>query len=153
MKYYSLLLAAGLLLGSAQTLSAMGMGDFMDAASSATEQKEESSLINSLTSQLGVTPAQATGGAAALFNSAASDMDATDYSKLTDAVPDIKSITDSASSLSALAGAAGGSGSLVDQFSALGMDSSMIEKFTPIVLDYVKKEGGPALMKMLSGAL
>ena len=153
MKHYSLLLAAGLLLGSIQTVSAMGMGDFADAATSAAGQQQESSLLSSLTSQLGVTSAQATGGAAAIFNSASSNMDASDYSKLTDAVPDIKSITDSASSLSALAGAAGGSSSLIDQFSALGMDSSMIDKFTPIILDYVKKEGGPALMKMLSSAL
>lgn len=153
MKNFTLLLTAGLLLGSVQTVSAMGMGDFMEAASSATEQKKESSLLSSLTSQLGVTPAQASGGAAAIFNSASSNMGASDYSKLTDAVPDIKSITDSASSLSALAGAAGGSSSLIDQFSALGMDSSMIGKFTPIILDYVKKEGGPALMEMLSSAL
>jgi hypothetical protein len=153
MKRFTLLLASGLLLGSVQTASAFGMGEMMEAASSATGQTKESSLLGMLTSQLGVTPAQASGGAAAILNNASSNMGASDFSKLTDAIPDIKSITDSASTLSSLAGAAGGGSSLIDQFSALGMDGSMIGKFTPIILDYVKKEGGSALMKMLSSAL
>jgi len=153
MKRYSLLLAAGLLLGSVQTASAFGMGDVMGAASSATGQKQESGLLDSLTSELGVTPAQASGGAAAILGDASSKLSPSDLGKLTDAVPDIKSITDNASSLSSLAGAAGTASSVADQFKALGMDSSMIGKFTPVIMEYVSKIGGSSAMGILGSVL
>lgn len=153
MKRYSLLLAAGLLLGSVQSVSAFSMGDAMSAASSATGQKTESGMLDSLTSQLGVTPAQASGGAAAILGDATSKLSPDDLTSLTDAVPDIKSITDGASSLSSLAGAAGTASSVADQFSALGMDPSMIGKFTPIIMEYVNKVGGSSAMGILSSVL
>ncbi len=153
MKSYSLLLAASLLLGSAQSLSAISMGDLADAASSATGQKQESGLLDSLSSELGVSPAQASGGAAAILGDATSKLSADDLGKLTDAVPDIKSITDSASSLSALAGAAGTASSVASQFSALGMDPAMIAKFTPIIMEYVNKIGGSSAMGILGSVL
>ncbi len=152
MKKFSLLLGTALLFGSAHSALAFGLSDAMDMASSASSQTSESSLLGSLTSQLGVSTTQAAGGAAALFNEASTNMNADDYSKLTEAVPDIKNITDTAAAASALSGGAT-TGSLIDQFSALGMDSSMIDKFTPIVLDYVKTKGGPAIMDMLGAAL
>ncbi len=153
MKYYSLLLAASLLLGSTQTLSAMSMGDLADAASSATGQQKESGLLDSLSSQLGVSPAQASGGAAAILGDATSKLSPSDLGKLTDAVPDIKSITDGASSLSSLAGAAGAASSVADQFSALGLDPAMIGKYTPIIMEYVNKIGGPSAMGILGSVL
>lgn len=153
MKRHTLLLAAGLLLGSLQSASAFSMGDAMSAASSATGQTAGSGLLDSLTSQLGVTHAQASGGAAAILGDATSKLSPGDLSTLTDAVPDIKSITDNASSLSSLAGAAGGASSVAEQFSALGMDPSMIGKFTPIIMEYVNKMGGSSAMGILSSVL
>ena len=131
-------------------LSAFDMGSAMDAASSMTtptdnKTSEASSLIDTLTQTLGVTSAQATGGTAALLNEAKGNMDASSFSSLLSSVPGLSSLTGSGTSLSGA--------SLVQQFSALGMDSGMIDKFTTIVLDYVKNEGGTQAMSLLKSAL
>lgn len=90
------------------------------------------------------------------------------------AAPTLAPTTANASGGSALAGAAakalGGSGALGTQaadmggklatlqqlapaFEQLGMKQKMVGKFVPVIVDYVKQQGGASTAKLLTGAL
>lgn len=145
-----------LMLTAPMGLNAFDFGSAMNAASTLTGSSESSavsessSLISTLTDKLGITETQATGGTAALLNEAKGNMSSSDYSSLLSSVPGLSSIM--GGSGSSLLGGLGG-GSLTDQFSALGMDSDMIGKFVPVLLEYVQSSGGTDMMSMLKGAL
>lgn len=124
-------------------------------------------LIGLLTGKLGVTDQQAEGGAGAIFDYAKQKLGAEDFSKVTDALPGVDSLIDSApqssaltgklgSSVSSLGGQSGsavGMASLADRFSTLGLDSKMVNEYVTVILDYAKSEGGESVMNLLKGAL
>ena len=106
-------------------------------------------LIDQLTKNLGVNENQAKGGAGMLFNLAKQKLGSADFSKVSSAVPDVDSLMSAAPAsgggfFSKLFGGGGGLAGLAGGFSKLGMDSSMIGKFVPIVLSFVKGKGGDA---------
>ncbi len=141
-------LAAALLLGTLPA-AAFDMGGLADAAAKAGGvSAKNGGLVSDLVSQLGVTPSQATGGVAALLGSAKQKMPAQDFSKLTASVPELGTLLNSG----AAAGLAQGL-SLDKQFAALGLDPSMIGKFTPIIMQYVQKLAGPEVSQLLAAAL
>lgn len=148
MKPFILFVLAGLL-GTPLCLNASMLEGAMDQAASLSEKstQKESGLVGTLMDSLGVTKTQAVGGTAALLNKAKSNMSGDDFSSLLSSVPGLSSISSSAASL------LGSSSSLTDQFSALGMDSGMIGKFTSTLLGYVQGEGGTKVMSMLKSAL
>ncbi|MBU0675531.1 MAG: DUF2780 domain-containing protein [Proteobacteria bacterium] len=127
----------------------------------------ESDLTGQLTKELGVTDQQAEGGAGAIFKAASKNMSADDFSKVTEAMPWVKSLmnaapkADSGSSplgnVSSMLGKKGSSLSsqsdLVDTFSKLGLKSEMISKYLPIVLEYAQSKGGREIAQMLKDAL
>ena len=55
------------------------------------------------------------------------------------------------SGMSSMMGSLGGMGALAEQFSALGLDASDVQKYLPVVMDYVEKVGGPAAMGLMKG--
>jgi hypothetical protein len=124
-------------------------------------------LVKTLTSKLGVTDAQATGGSGAIFNMAKQNLSKSKFAKIAKAVPGIdkmmkaapktesdKGVLGSASALVAKdAPAVSKAASLTNSFSKLGMSADMVDKFTPVILDYVKAKGGDKTMKILQGAL
>jgi hypothetical protein len=124
-------------------------------------------LVKSLTSKLGVTNEQATGGSGAIFNLAKQNLSKSKFTQVAKAVPGIdkmmkaapktesdKSVLGSASTLIAKdAPAVGKAASLTNSFSKLGMNADMVDKFTPVILDYVKSKGGDKTMKILQSAL
>ncbi len=124
-------------------------------------------LVGMLTKNLGVTSEQAEGGAGAIFDSASKNMSAEDFTKVTDALPEVKSLMSSASSgdsgsgtlggLSSMLGKSGGSLStlagLSDTFSKLGLSSDMVGKFIPVVLEYAQSKGGSTVSNLLKSAL
>lgn len=121
-------------------------------------------LLQSLTSQLGVTTEQAVGGAGALFNLAKSRLPGADYAQIASVVPDIDNliaaapqVKDSATgAVASMLGGENGLGSLAtlaSSFSQLGLSSDMISQFTPIVLDYLQQSGGTDVMALMKGAL
>jgi hypothetical protein len=146
-----------------------------------TGSTQEQGLVDLLVSQLGVTSEQATGGSGAIFNLAKERLTPEQFSGIADSVPGIdtmlgaaptagetaeesgemSSMTDmlseatgSTSSLSEGAGGSmGGLGSLVAPFGQLGMSPDMVQKFVPVVLDYVNSQGGASAMQLLQGAL
>lgn len=103
-------------------------------------------LITNLTSTLGVTPTQAIGGTAAVLYDAKSSMTATDYKSLTQQVPQVSSL------MSAVPSSFLKTGTTASQFSMLGMDASMVDKFSPLVLEYLQSGATPGMDRILSAA-
>lgn len=148
----SLTLAALLLLIS--TANAFDFGSLMQtvapvaqtAAPIADSALTSNPLIKNLTTTLGVTPTQAIGGTAAIINDAKSNMKPTDFTELTKQVPQAGTL------LNAAPAGMLGLGSIGSQFSFLGMDASMVDKFSPLVLEYLQSGTTPGMDKILSAA-
>jgi len=125
-------------------------------------------LVKELTGNLGVSEKQAKGGAGLSFNLAKDKLSSNDFSKVSSAVPGIDEMMGAAPAskggaigalgglASGLGGKAGGLGSLASLaggFSKLGMDGSMIGKFVPVILSFVKGKGGDATKNILEKVL
>jgi len=102
------------------------------------------------------------GGAGALFKNAKDNLSADDFTKVSNIVPEMDEYLSSAPSgnksggvlgtLSSLGGSAakvGSLASLTDSFSKLGMDSGMLSKFIPVVLQFVQSKGGDSVSGLL----
>jgi len=127
-------------------------------------------LINSLSS-LNLSPQQAVGGTGAMLDLAKNQLPGAQYSQLTESVPGLDQMVGSngLQQLSGLGGLLGGSEAapvsseataavsnvnnlqdLNKAFSALGMDSGMVEQFTPLLLQYFGQQGAdPSLLSSL----
>jgi len=148
----SLTLAALLLLVS--NANAFDFGSLMQSAAPVAQSAApiadsaltSNPLIKNITTALGVTPTQAIGGTAAIINDAKGNMSATDFATLTKQVPQTKAL------LGAAPAGMLGLGSLGSQFSFLGMDASMIDKFSPLVLEYLQSGATPGMDKILTAA-
>jgi hypothetical protein len=124
-------------------------------------------LVDLLTSQLGVTKGQAAGGAGSIFRLAKENLGAKDFGTIAKAVPGIGGMMDAApkaekssSVLGSVSSMLGGGSSklgktaaLADSFKKLGLGGDMVDKFVPIVIDYVKEKGGKVAMDLLKSAL
>lgn len=125
-------------------------------------------LIEELTKNLGVSETQAKGGAGLIFNLAKDKLGSDGFSKVSSAVPGIDTMMEAApaskgGALGALGGLASGFGGkagglgalagLAGGFSKLGMDGSMISKFVPVILSFVKGKGGDAPKGILEKVL
>ena len=120
-------------------------------------------LVGQLSKELSITPAQATGGAGALFGVAKSRLSLADFSKVSAAVPGMGSFlkaapapdnTSGLSSLtSSLPGGLGGLASAAGSFQKLGLSPDMVGKFVPILTKFVEGKGGASAASLLSGAL
>ncbi|MDP3291387.1 MAG: DUF2780 domain-containing protein [Sulfuricurvum sp.] len=148
----SLTLTALLLLVS--NASALDFGSLMQsvtpvaqsAAPAVDASLSSNPLIKNLTTTLGVTPTQAIGGTAAIINDAKGNISPTDFTALTKQVPQAGTL------LNAAPAGMLNLGNLGSQFSFLGMDASMITKFSPLVLEYLQSGATPAMDKILSTA-
>lgn len=146
----SVTLAALLLLAS--NANALDFGSLMQsvtpiaqsAAPMVDSKLTTNPLIKKITSTLNVTPTQAVGGTAAILNDAKGEMKPADFTTLTKQVPQVNTL------LSAAPAGMFNLGSLGSQFSMLGMDASMIDKFSPLVLQYLQNGATPGMDKILS---
>jgi hypothetical protein len=130
-------------------------------------------LVSSLSS-LNVSPQQAVGGTGAMLDLAKNQLPGAQYSQLAQSVPGLDQLVGSngLQQLSGLGGMLGGSAAtpvsseataavsnvnnlqdLNTAFSALGMDSSMVEQFTPLLLQYFGKQGADASLLSSLGSL
>jgi hypothetical protein len=155
--------AFGLFLVFAVLLGIVQAQNSVNAASKAPSPE----LIGDLTKQLSVTPAQAKGGAGALFGLAKSRLGAADFSKIATVVPGMNGFLKAApapshqggglpgiSSLSgALPGGASGLASTAQSFQKLGLSPGMVGKFVPVLTQFVQSKGGAGVASLLSGAL
>ena len=125
-------------------------------------------MVETLVKQLGVSQAQSAGGSGALFQMAKDSMSASDFGQVSQAVPGMDGLLAAAPKpepasgtgnlLSGLANASGNStlmnaASLVNTFQQLDMSKGMVSQFTPIIIDYVKQNGGEMTANLLKAAL
>jgi hypothetical protein len=120
-------------------------------------------LVGELTKGLSITPQQATGGAGTLFGLAKSRLSPADFGKIAAVVPGMGSFlkaapsTGGGSGLSSLTGSLpsnmGGLASAGTAFQKLGLSPGMVEKFVPILTNFVHAKGGASVASLLSGAL
>jgi hypothetical protein len=140
-------------------------------ADSAPVAGQTPNLVDTLVRQLGITPEQAAGGAGSIFSTAKQSMSSTDFAKVTKAVPGMDQLLAAApsqaapsSSMTGLMGVAasalGGSGSslgklasLAGAFQSLGLNSDMVSKFIPVILQSIQSQGGSATTGLLQSAL
>lgn len=153
MKYLSTALLISLLASS--HASALDFGSIMQAvtpvAQSAAPAVDTSMtknpLIQNLTSSLGVTPTQAIGGTAVILNDAKNNMKPADFSALNSKMPQVGSL------LSAVPSTFTKTGTPETQFSLLGMAPEMINKFTPLILQYLQSGTTPGMAQLVQSAL
>ena len=134
-----------------------------------TSSAQDSSLVNLLMQQLGITQTQAQGGAGALFGMAKEKLSPEEFTQVADTVPEMDTLLQSApkkseglggmleTGSSMLGGASkqnleGGMG-LASSFSQLGLSPETMNQFVPVILDYVESKGGATVKNLLASAL
>ncbi len=135
-------------------------------------------LVDMLTSQLGVTPQQASGGAAALLGAAKPNLGGGDYSRLIQGAPALGALGSAAPAAAAVTGRPASTGSgwgnmvnsassllggqgttlgaaagLAKTFDGLGLSPDMVGKFAKVTYDYISQSGGVGLASLFKGAL
>lgn len=120
-------------------------------------------LVEMLVDNLGVDDNQAKGGTGLLLGLAKDQLSGGDFGKIADMIPGADDMISAAPKAGGLGGVLGGLGSmlggkagnlgqlaaLAGGFSKLGLDTDMVQKFVPIVMDYLQKEGGDEVMNIL----
>jgi hypothetical protein len=119
-------------------------------------------LTDLLTKDLGVNETQAQGGAGLILKLAKDQLAPDEYAKVAAAVPEIEKLLGAAPSGGGgllggfgkiLGGEAGGLANTAGGFSKLGLNSSMVMKFIPIILQFVEGKGGANVKALLENAL
>ncbi len=113
-------------------------------------------LIDQLTKQLGVSGAQAEGGAAVLFKAAKDKLGGEEFAKLLGGVPGLGDLMKKAPAsgggglgglLGGLAGAVGGNAALlstiVGGFGKLGLGVDDAKRFAPVIMGFLRDKVGP----------
>jgi len=129
-----------------------------------TAQAQGPDLIQMLTSQLGVSGEQATGGAGAMFGYAKENLSADDFATIAQGVPGMDELIamapepENSSALGKAGGALGGFDKslggltgLASSFESLGLDADMVSQFLPVVSDYVGSVSGEQAAALLQG--
>ncbi|WP_367598352.1 DUF2780 domain-containing protein [Pseudomonas fulva] len=161
---------ATLMILTASPVLAFNLGDAANAVSALQHQNQpgqvqapevQAGLLNTLGSELKITPEQAVGGAGAMLGLARNNLSSDEYAQLTQAVPglDLLAGADALGGLSGLGEMLGNNsdsqlalgrtlGSNVEDrsdldnvFKALGMDTGMIGQFAPLLLQYLGQQG------------
>jgi hypothetical protein len=122
-------------------------------------------LIDQLTKSLGISGAQAEGGAAVLFKAAKDKIGGEEFSKLLGGVPGMSDLIKKAPAtggglggmLGGLANAMGGNAGLiatiVGGFGKLGLKADDAKKFVPVILDFLRTKVGPDVVSKLENTL
>jgi hypothetical protein len=105
-------------------------------------------LTGLLMQQLGVTQPQAEGGAGALFQLAKSRMSAGNFTALSNSVPEIPALLAAAPAASPI-----GEGGMAGTFLQLGLTPDMVQKFIPIVVQFVENSSGGTVAAAFKSAL
>ena len=155
---------------AASPVFAFYLSDAANAVSAMQAQKQQgqvqapeaqANLMNTLDSELKITPEQAVGGAGAMLGMARNNLSSDDYGQLTKAVPGLDLLAGAnalgglsglgdllgknSESESALSNALGNNvenrSDLDGAFKALGMDTGMIGQFAPLILQYLGQQG------------
>ena len=123
-------------------------------------------LIDMLTKNLGVSGAQAEGGAAVLFKAAKDKLGGEEFGKLLGGVPGLSDLMHKAPAagggglgglLGGLAGSMGGNAgaiaTILGGFGKLGLTADHARKFVPVILEFLKSKVGPDVVSKLEKTL
>jgi hypothetical protein len=124
-------------------------------------------LIQMLTSELGISDEQATGGTGLLLKLAKDKLGGADFGQVAGVFPDVEKLISAAPKSGALSGVLGGLASklgggagqlgnlaaLAGGFKKLNLDSGLISKFIPIIMSFVQSKGGDAVKSILEKVL
>jgi len=109
-------------------------------------------LINEVKKQTGLSTTQSTGAIGTLLGYAGNNLSSSDYSSITNKVPELKSIT-SNPTISPLISTLTSSDMVQSTLKGMGVDPSLVQTIIPIVVNYVSQNGGQSSGNMLSNAL
>jgi Protein of unknown function VcgC/VcgE (DUF2780) len=121
--------------------------------SSLTSSLKSSPLTSMLTSQLGVTEQQATGGVGSILTLAQEKLIKGDFDKVAAVVPGASKYMDQAKKLGAVTGPIKDMNGLKSALGRLAMSPDTINKFVPAVSNFVGKAGGSDVGNLLAGVL
>ena len=121
--------------------------------SSLTSSLKSSPLTGMLTSQLGVTEQQATGGVGSILTLAQEKLIKGDFDKVAAVVPGASKYMDQAKKLGAVTGPIKDMNGLKSALGRLAMSPDTINKFVPAVSNFVGKAGGSEVGNLLAGVL
>ena len=110
-------------------------------------------LMGMLTTQLGITESQATGGLGSYLALAQEKLAKGDFDRLASFVPGASKYIEQAKSLGAVTGPLQNLAGLNGALGKLGMNAETVGKFVPMVTDYLGKAGGSSMQKALAGML
>lgn len=123
-------------------------------------------LIDTLTRTLGVSGAQAEGGAAVLFKAAKDKLGAVEFEQMLGAVPGLADLMKKAPAagggglgglLGGLAGAMGGNaaliGTIVGGFGKLGLNVDDAKRFAPVIMNFLRTKVAPDVAAKIEKAL
>jgi len=122
-------------------------------------------LIDSLTKSLGISAAQAEGGAAVLLKAAKDKLGAAEFDSQLGSVPGLYDLLKKAPAaggglgglLGGLAGAIGGNAALISTivggFGKLGLKAEDAKKFVPIIMGFLRTKVGPDVLSNLEKTL
>ncbi|BBP67469.1 hypothetical protein PHLH5_50100 [Pseudomonas sp. Cab53] len=156
---------------AANVLSAMQGHQNAQGEGAVAAAPKAAGLLNTLGSELKITPEQAIGGAGAMLGLAKNRLSEPQFSELSRSVPGLDQIagnhalgglnglggllgggSDKSALLDGLLGNVKDTRDLNNAFSALGMDTGMIGQFAPVILEYLGQQGvGSSLLQNLGG--
>ncbi|SFL85430.1 DUF2780 domain-containing protein [Marinobacter zhejiangensis] len=109
-------------------------------------------LVGALQEQLGVTDSQAVGGTSALLQLAQNQLGDEAMAGLGQQVPGLDSLMGGGGMASSLLSGISSMDGVQQAFSALGLDSGMVQQFVPLVLGFLEQQGvGSELLSSLGG--
>jgi Protein of unknown function VcgC/VcgE (DUF2780) len=130
------------------------------AAEKTVAQTASPELVEQLVGELAITPNQAEGAAATLFNQAKGKLSVDDFAKVAAAVPNMEGLLKAAPAaakgadlLAGAGGALGAAAATASTLSKLGIKPETIVKVAPAVVKFVQTKGGAQVASLLSGAL
>lgn len=132
-----LLLCSLLLISAPITSNAFSLSTLLDSDKKETAT-ESNPIVGLLTEQLGISTEQAAGGAGALLALAGNSLSGSEQNELNSKIPGLESLTSSIPA--GMSSMVGNMESVNTVFSALGLDSSMVTKFAPLILKYLNSQ-------------
>jgi len=138
-----------------------------DASTAMAKNAAMASLTGMVTDKLGVSEQQAQGGLGTLFGVAQSTLGSSEFSQLSQYVPEMDTllkaapaVSENADGISSLLGKAGKYGDALksgsqaySQFKTLGLDAAQIPQYIEITNEFLKQQGGTDIASLFSKGL
>lgn len=122
------------------------------SGSTKTATQENQDLIDSVKEETGLSTTQSIGALGTLLGYAQNNTSQSDYSKVTDNVSGLSSLTNT-STISPIISSLTSSEMVQTSLKSFGIDPSLIQTIVPILVNYVTDQGGEESGSIISNAL